>query len=313
MLLNLAHGQDSQTFRNQLVITAENDNFSPPFYDRYYTNGFVISYSRALDKTLLWLDDRPGRDEKSILQVDFNQQIYTPITITSEDISDFDRPYAGYLFLKTTYRSFWQQKHNLNLGVNLGVIGPKAGGRKVQEWWHDVFSLPEPKGWQYQIRNEPVINFEMQYRRSLVTSDAFNIIPMIKSNLGTAFNNFSAGATMMVGQANRFDHSSMTGSLINSGSQQFSVTNMNETPESYLFFGFTQTLVLHNTLIEGSLFGNTESVHTEEANPSLSRVTVGYAHNRAAISWKFTFHHLSTEVDGGNDHAYASISLGFRF
>jgi len=41
-------------------------------------------------------------------------------------------------------------KHNLQIGLIVGLILPKAGGGKLQTWWHNLINYNQPEGWEYQ-------------------------------------------------------------------------------------------------------------------------------------------------------------------
>ena len=57
------------------------------------------------------------------------------------------------------------------LQVNLGVVGPSAGGRFVQENWHDLIQAVEPRGWDSQLKDELGIEITAQRMRQFEGPD----------------------------------------------------------------------------------------------------------------------------------------------
>lgn len=305
LLVGSARAQMTEAvfYKHELRLLMANDNFSPPFHDRYFTNGLGLSFSRVLNGGIAGRNDLKGR--KTILQLELGQNIYTPHTITSTRIEEFDRPYAGYLFLKSSMRSFLNRHNNLQLGLNVGVIGPGAGGKQLQSWWHRLIAIEKPMGWDSQINGELALTFEAGYMRSWIHSPGFDLITSANMQAGTAFDNVSAGIAARIGDLNSIDRSAYTQSLAGS---YFSETDS----EWFLFLEVRNRFVFHNTLIQGSLFRPSRSVHTTEANPSYISTIMGFAYSKGFISWMLSFHRLTPEVVEGKSHTFGKIELGVR-
>lgn len=62
-------------------------------------------------------------------------------------------------FLSETLRFFYNavdvDGSEVAFGLNVGCLGPGAGGQPTQTLIHKLFDQPEPLGWRTQIRNEP--------------------------------------------------------------------------------------------------------------------------------------------------------------
>lgn len=308
LLAGSAHGQNPKEgrLRNELRFMSANDNFFPPFHDRYFTNGLSITFSRMLDDGFLRNGEVSGGHYKSIFHFGLGQMIYTPNSITEQKITEFDRPYAAYLFLKPSISLFWWRRNSLVLGLDIGLIGPKAGGERVQSWWHKLLSLDEPRGWRYQISDELLLNFGFKYQHSWWISPRFDLISTIKAQAGTAFDDLYFGLMARTGNPGPIDRSAITNSLLNNN-------NSSRAREWFLFWEFSNAFVFHNTLIDGSLLHPSKNVHTEHARSQYFISKAGIAFSKRHISWIFSMYHLTPEVTGGKGHTYGSIELAVRF
>jgi len=77
-------------YNKELSFTTENDAYLLRKADAYYTNGFFVKETRALE----------SKGRKLIRSFEFGQMIYTPLKEAYTSAKDIDRPYCGYLFVK---------------------------------------------------------------------------------------------------------------------------------------------------------------------------------------------------------------------
>ena len=125
-------------------LTSENDLFGGT--DRNYSNGIRLERLRPANRItpgLKWVADRQG--------FALSHTIFTPENIETETPDPNDRPYAAWLYGSATVvgttRLAERQIVQDVLQVNLGVVGPSAGGKFVQENWQDLIQAIEPRGW----------------------------------------------------------------------------------------------------------------------------------------------------------------------
>ncbi|WP_158278657.1 lipid A deacylase LpxR family protein [Rhodohalobacter mucosus] len=309
-MAHLAMGQHAikKPLKNELRVTSVNDNYAPPFRDRYFTNGLSITYSRATEGTFLEKITKSEETAKSIIRIGISHEIYTPENISETNPLSNDRPYAGYLFTNITVNTFWESKNSLRLALHTGIIGPLAAGGSVQAWWHKLINQEQPQGWESQIGNEPVINFGLTYGRSWTLSQKFDVISTAGAETGTGFNNLYAGVTVRAGEIRPMDRSAITASMPETGTMPDFRKN-----EWYLLFGIKNTFVIHNTLIEGNLFRPSKNGHTQSAEFYLFDIITGFAYSTNAVTWKATVHRLSPELAGGGNHTFASLEMAVRF
>ncbi len=133
-------------------LAEENDKFAPKNKDRYYTQGLKLSVNTA-DSGFFSL----------------TQEINTPSDTTTPNPSLDDMPYSAALYLG------WGKGWVLDRGgrkdclfsmeAKLGVIGPSAGGETIQNKFHALIGQPQTAGWGTQIPDEPLLNFDAEFRR----------------------------------------------------------------------------------------------------------------------------------------------------
>ncbi len=143
------------------TLQGENDVVSttPGGSDKYYTNGLRIGWTSGTDL----VPDFAGRlarvvwgDGITRIGFDVSQQIYTPLDTAVAHPPLTDRPAAAYL--AGTF-SILQDKDDSRstLAASLGVIGPAALGRLVQNGFHELIGDAIDKSWASQLPNEPAL------------------------------------------------------------------------------------------------------------------------------------------------------------
>jgi lipid A 3-O-deacylase len=151
-----------------VTLYAENDLFLGGT-DQYYTHGFKLSFLttrlasftedpvpqpvQQLARTLGGLLPA-GPDYK--LGLSLGQNLYTPSVIRTPEFQANDRPYAAWLYLGSAFQiarpasSFANGSGSLAkldvFEVTLGMVGPAALGRQVQNNVHRLFGVATAKG-----------------------------------------------------------------------------------------------------------------------------------------------------------------------
>lgn len=253
--------------------------------DGHYTNGFELMRSfkpQADHWSLRFAEAMPGWHAQEVdnIAYRFGHQIYTPNEIEESELIEDDRPYAGLLFAGVSMfadnqHQGWRETSGLHLDV--GIVGPAAGGKKIQRWVHDATGSDEPRGWDNQLRNESFVNLGYQKRWWLQHNLAgldFEYGPSAGLALGNLYSYGSAGLGIRLGQGL---------------SRSFSIPAVAPAQSGSLFFdqggGFAWSLfanlegryMAHNMLLEGNTFKSSHSVD--------SREWVGDAKIGIALTW----------------------------
>jgi lipid A 3-O-deacylase len=201
------------------TLYSENDKYFAGT-DRRYTNGLKFSALTANLRTFTqpnlppyvrWLAQRlsrfVSRDEIPKLGLAFGQNLYTPENTSLTTPQPFDRPYAAWLYGAVAFHHYRpplnaygdRQIPRLDiLELNLGVVGPWALGRQVQNGFHDLIEVDHALGWHHQIGNEPGLNVVFERKWRLRTGDldaawAVEAIPRVGFSLGNVFTHANVG------------------------------------------------------------------------------------------------------------------------
>jgi hypothetical protein len=272
---------DPDELRNIWTLQIENDFFNPiGRSDRDYTNGIRIGWlSPALPAlpeglaALLTLPtffgESPVTSVTRRLGISFGQNIYTPQdTSLSQPIYN-DRPYAGWLYasfaLQSTYKRFNSRTGDDEpvrldtLQLDLGLVGPAAGGEFVQNNFHTLIGVEKAFGWANQLHNEPTIGltFERRWRtgRQTLLEDPkleWDFIPAIGASAGNPATYAQAGGFLRIGKELRNDFGPARARPALPGSEGF----IGEGFGWYLFFGVSGEAVARNMFLDGNWDGD---------------------------------------------------------
>src|SRR5699024_7455598 len=131
----------------------------------------------------------------------FGQLIFTPEDTQTTAPQPDDWPYSGYIFLS----GYWQRANEHvfdEIQLNLGLVGPSALGKQVQNNFHRLIGIETVKGWDNQLHDEVTggILLRRKWRYSLGKFKALNkqwqaqIIPQAALALGTVHRYIEAKA-----------------------------------------------------------------------------------------------------------------------
>lgn len=194
--------------RPVISLLIENDLFGGT--DRNYTNGVRLEAVSAandvhplLDKLarsipFIDLSDADLRQGVAIAHV-----LYTPSDISLDNPPADDRPYAGYLsgsFFVAARREF--EQHTVQLDI--GLVGPSAGGKFVQQNWHKMIDGQEPRGWDHQLHDELVFALSAQRMRRhpgpTIGPLETDMVLYSGLTLGSVRTHVSAGGSVRIGR-----------------------------------------------------------------------------------------------------------------
>lgn len=151
-------------FRRAVVTVAEENDLIMNT-DRHYTQGLKVSYlGRETDanaRAPFWLDRFPSvhfTAKTARIGFQLGQHIYTPADITTRELIESDRPYAGWLYAGPVAQrrgSSFGLEAMETIGLELGVIGRYSLGRDAQNYVHHLRGFALAEGWDNQLANEP--------------------------------------------------------------------------------------------------------------------------------------------------------------
>ncbi|MCP5523677.1 MAG: lipid A deacylase LpxR family protein [Verrucomicrobiales bacterium] len=229
--------------------------------DEHYSNGVSLGLTRdgrgLLGGIWGWFGATEGR---WITGYELGQIMVTPADISRPVPDPTDRPYAGLLYgaLSTQY-SHGNQFHGLKLIT--GVVGPASLAEETQKWVHDRIGSTEPQGWDYQLKNEPILNLVYEHRRRYTLAGSRDglgaeVIPVAGAMLGNVLIQAQAGAQLRLGYQlpDDFGTSLMRGL----GNLPFPALEDAQTARRrwgvYVFAGGSANLVARDLTLDGNSF-----------------------------------------------------------
>lgn len=266
-----------------LTLQVENDLFAKfANTDRHYTNGLQISWlSAPRDDLPDWMktlsappvfgwftDDAHVVKTSHRIGVSLAQAIFTPDDTDQTAPILNDRPYAAWLHTTLTLQSVrenaageaWQDQWKLDLGV----VGPWALGRQVQNGWHRIIGVDQANGWSHQLRNEPGVDlsFERAWRSQIFDKPRLfgldvDAIPYGVVTVGNVATYAGGGAILRFGPSLPDDfgptriYPGVGGSEWFRSSQDFSW---------YLFAGGEGRAIARDIFLDGNTFRDSQSV-----------------------------------------------------
>lgn len=314
-----------------LSVYSENDKYFAGT-DQHYTNGFKVS---ALSGNLARMSPEemyaPVRAAVRLLGplvpegqayklgVSLGQNLYTPVDTATTAYQPDDRPYAAWLYFGTTFQIYQPPRTTASgstaiarldsVEVNLGMVGPAALGRQVQNDYHDLIKVPHANGWHHQVPNEPglVVSLERKWRFSSAgarTGWGADLIPHLGGSLGNVSTQANAGAEARVGLRLPADFGT---NLIrpsgDSNSRQRAAWSF------FVFGGWDTRLVGRDITLDGTLFNGGPGIPKRRVVHDVAGgIAVGSHHWQLA----YTEARRSREFHGQNHSSvFGSISLTF--
>jgi lipid A 3-O-deacylase len=205
-----AAAQPAEDPGHTLTIQIENDS-SRRTSDMYYTSGERLSYTSPtgqLPGPLSYLGHALLGDGQQRFALDLSQYIFTPFNTSAQNPPLNDRPYAGIL-MGTVSLIQDTETTRTALALGLGVIGPAAMARDVQNGFHDLIRSAEANGWHSQAHNQPVVQLtgERTWRVGLGSAGALetDALPSISVGAGTFRIYSQAGVQFRIGQGLQSD------------------------------------------------------------------------------------------------------------
>ncbi len=294
----------------------ENDIFAGG--DNNYTNGVRFTYFSPESDIPGWLENTANfipffaEEGHKRWGLEFGQNMYTPDDITVVGNQPNDQPYAGWLYGAATVVSDTGDTLD-TFKLTLGMVGPSSGAKGTQQFIHEITDSPDPRGWGYQLKDEPgiIIGYNRKWRALYEFSPfgwGFDITPTVGANLGNIYTNATVGAIARFGRDLPGDYGPPLISTGMSGSDFFIP---NRDFGWYLFAGLEGQAVARNIFLDGNTWKDSNSVDKE---PFVGGVQGGIAFTwddtRLAYTHVVRTQQFETQQE---TEQYGSLNLSMRF
>jgi lipid A 3-O-deacylase len=177
-------------------INIDNDSLLLRRDDRLYTSGIGYVYrsiAREQGGTVAW-------------SWSLNQELYTSLdtSLTPPSLGPPDHPYAAWLHAGLTRQVQHADGSGNSIGVDIGCLGPCAGGERSQDVLHRIISQKLPQGWGAQLKNEVgiVLQGDLSPVRWAPMRNV-DITPNLHGRFGNIFTDAGVGVTLRAGRLNQ--------------------------------------------------------------------------------------------------------------
>jgi hypothetical protein len=226
-------------------LEIENDSLLMNKDDRFYTSGNHLQQSFV----------RQTAEQSTEYGWRIGQDLYTSsdIKLLPSQLARNDHPYAGWLYAGVFGQKTQMTGRSWRWSVDVGCLGPCAGGEWTQNHLHRILQQAQPQAWSTQLRNEwgLVLGGEMSPGR-LLPFEGVDISPRFKARFGNIFTDASAQLELRAGTLNRLPHQ----------------------PASYAFARAEAKVVGYNATIQGGYFNNEQGKLTPKR--SGGEIELGY-------------------------------------
>jgi hypothetical protein len=277
--------------------------------DRYYTQGFSVEFIMPIIKKspfsrLLILLNKNSINYYGIV---LEQDIFTP-TFISDTIYTNQYPYSGVVFLAHSLSSLNPEKHKrLNTKFDLGVIGPSSYVGVEQDAEHSLFDFPRPKGWKYQISQDIILNYDIQYEKGIIEREHFEMLLNTGARAGTLYNDAGVGLMICAGRMkNYFQQIYPCNSFAEQNTKAW---------QCYMYVGVKVKTVLYNATLQGGIFDKSSPyvIADEDVKRAVTTGTMGVVISYKRICMEYSYIYITPEYRTGLDHGWGHCSLAISF
>ena len=221
--------------------------------DYYFTQGMSLTLVHP------WLARLPGRrllpagaaGSTQHHGLSLHYDGFTPLRIQDAFIRVGDRPYASYLYA-TFFRvsTLAARRGRLTSALEVGFMGPGAGGKGFQTAIHRRTGSPIPRGWDFQMRTAPVLGYRLGYEKLLLAAPRHaELLGSAAASLGTLYTYAGAGAQLRAGWLNPYfaNLGGVSGPAGRAGRRRWQL---------YTELGLEGRLIGYDATLQGGVFRN---------------------------------------------------------
>jgi len=307
-----AYSADNETTQAQGAFSLRGENDGLAGTDANYTSGISMALTKKDSGLLGGVWNMFGQVEgERFSTYELTQLQFTPFDFRP-DPDPLDRPYAGLLYLG--FITHLQRDDSLH-GFKLlaGVVGPASFAESLQRATHRILGYDLPKGWDHQLKNEPILNLLYQYRRRIALTprdQAFgiDIIPMGGAMLGNYLIQGQVDTQMRIGYHLPADFGVTV--LRDLGYLPFP-QQMEHAWGMYAFAGGGANFVARDLTFDGNTFAHSRSV---DKRPVVPMAKFGASVRFGRFQTWFSYILMGDEFYGQKEKgSYGSVDLSYFF
>ncbi len=275
LLHGLLTGQNENKYHAASLRHDNDINFST---DCYFTSGVEIHWVAPFIKKspLNYLLLPAPKKATSYYALIITHHMYTPKKIFTPDVVPHDHPYSAYLLVgqsKTSYNPL--KKNKITSSIQLGIIGPVAGGYEIQTVLHRNISIADPaEGWQNQIQNDLLLQYQAQLENAIIDLKYLELISNLRVDLGLPQTQAVVGVSMRSGWFTDYFF----------GPETLGIKKW----QAYGFVAGDMHLVAYNAVLQGGLFNPNNKHVLNDVNPVFwhLRYGVSVVHKKLSVRYE---------------------------
>jgi lipid A 3-O-deacylase len=313
----LLSSTENEKFSSMILLSREKflkisfDNDILDYTDRFYTNGIRFEYINPIFQQfpLTKLMVPYWRSGTNYYGISLVQNMYTPSTTKVEGIIFGDRPYAAYLYFGTfKITNDPVKKFRQTSELDIGVIGSYSFGEYIQESFHsEVPTNSPPLGWEYQIKNDIVLNYHLSIEKGLYNRKNFDLNLNGTGSLGSLYTNISGGFLFRVGIQNPY--------FTNLGQSKRKTNKENKIKNTQFIFFLSSRgkLIGYDATLQGGFFNKSSEYTISSQN--ISRIvfqgSAGITFVYSGVRFDIEQFLLSPEFHNGWWHKWVHLAFTF--
>ncbi|EIB1037635.1 lipid A deacylase LpxR family protein [Salmonella enterica] len=296
---------------SSLAISVANDDagiFQPSLNALYghkaadrgdYTAGLFLGYSHDLT-------------DASQLSFHIAQDIYSPSGANKRkpEAVKGDRAFSAFLHTGLEWNSLATNWLRYRLGIDIGVIGPDAGGQEVQNRAHRIIGAEKYPAWQDQIENR----YGYTAKGMVSLTPAIDILgvnvgfyPEVSAVGGNLFQYLGYGATVALGNDKTFNSDNGFGLL----SRRGLIHTQKEGLIYKVFAGVERREVDKNYTLQGKTLQT--KMETVDINKTVDEYRVGATIGYSPVAFSLSLNKVTSEFRTGDDYSYINGDITFFF
>ncbi|HEY0029383.1 MAG TPA: lipid A deacylase LpxR family protein [Bacteroidia bacterium] len=279
----------------------ENDFFTAT--DRYYTQGVYLELILPVFKKSLLAKTLIPLNKKGLnyYGIGLERQGFTPVSIRHEGLFYGERPYAAVAYITHSLVSINTAKTlRLTTRINWGFIGPNLRGGEEQKGIHYALENIQPLGWENQIENDYVLNYEAFLEKGLLNTKYLEMTGTADLRLGTLYDDIGIGAMIRTGWMQPYFNN--LGITKNKDAQKF---------QCYLYARGKVKAVGYNATMQGGVFNrnSTYTIPADDIERLVGTLYYGVVMAYKGLSVEFALATITPEFRNGLNHAWGRAGI----
>jgi hypothetical protein len=276
-----------------------------------YTNGlfvarFQVANSASIDAPMLtqplsWLLN--DNFELAFNEHSIGQMMITPTDISQPVPNPNDVPYAGLLIYRAGHVVINDNIADM-VRTTIGVLGPASLAENSQKFIHKVVGATEPKGWDYQLKNEPVAAVYRARAWRYPLSHMSDVVLLGQAQGGNLESGIGAGAVIRFGRGLK---RSFATTLLTQGRTTTPAAVENGW---YGYVGLETEYVFNNILINGNTYRDSPSSDLRHQQLSWS-AGASYAWDTVSVTLGYKSGTALDTLDSSRD-SFGTITLAWK-